>query len=124
MVRWVLSWFFPQGADIKIPGGGEGLIRKTAHFLEYALLAFLIWWALRGDSKEWKWRWVFMAWMVTTLWATVDELQQGYISTKRTGSPWDVMIDSSGALTAMVLVSVVFNVLISLRRDARSDVGR
>jgi hypothetical protein len=122
IVRWVLSWFFPQG-DVKVLGGGEGLIRKTAHFLEYALLAFLIWWALRGDSKAWKWRWVFMAWTLTTLWAAVDELQQGYISTKRTGSPWDVLIDSSGALMAMVLVAVVWYV-ISLRRDARCDVVR
>ena len=57
-----------------------------------------------------------MAWTVTTLWAVVDELQQGYISTKRTGSPWDVLIDSSGALTAMVLVAVVW--FVSHRRVA------
>jgi hypothetical protein len=108
IVRWVLSWFFPQGADVKLLGGGEGVVRKTAHFLEYALLAFLWWLALRGDSKEWKWRWIVMAWTVTTLWAAVDELQQGFLSSKRTGSPWDVLIDGSGALTAMVLVCLFY----------------
>ncbi len=108
IVRWVLSWFLPQGADIKLLGSGEGMMRKTAHFLEYALLAFLWWWALRGSTSGWQWRWVFIAWLAATLWASVDELQQAFISTKRTGSPWDVLIDSSGALTAQVLTGIVW----------------
>ncbi|HMP18228.1 MAG TPA: VanZ family protein [Gemmatales bacterium] len=121
IVRWVLSWFLPRGTDIQVLGGGEGFLRKTAHFLEYALLAYLWWRALRGDSREWKWRWVILAWTVTTLWAMVDELQQGLFSRQRTGNPWDVVIDSSGALTAMILVCLFTRKDVNHQKESQSN---
>jgi VanZ family protein len=108
IIRWIMKFLFGESADQKIIGGGEGLLRKSAHFLEYALLAVLWFRALRGDSMQpWRLSWVFLTFLVTVAWATVDELQQAFISTQRTGSPWDVLLDSCGALTGLVLALLV-----------------
>lgn len=105
IIRWIKRLFFGEGPDVPTISSGEGLLRKTAHFLEYALLAYLWLRALRGDSAtRWKWSWFLIALVATIIWASLDELQQGFISQQRTGSAWDVLIDSSGALTALILV--------------------
>ncbi|MFT3878424.1 MAG: VanZ family protein [Gemmatales bacterium] len=109
IIRWILQWFLGEGAGSQLASGGEGWLRKSAHFLEYALLAYLWLRALRGDhQRRWKWSWFAIAFLATALWATVDELQQGYISRHRTGSAWDVLLDSSGGLTALMLVFVAY----------------
>lgn len=109
IIRWIMQWFLGEGTGAQLAGGGEGWLRKSAHFLEYALLAYLWLRALRGDHRQrWKWKWFAIAFLATALWATVDELQQGYISRHRTGSAWDVLIDSSGGLTALMLVFVAY----------------
>jgi hypothetical protein len=108
IIRWIVTLFFGEQAGSKVSGGGEGLLRKSAHFLEYALLAWCWWRALQGDQYgQWKGSWFLVAFAATVLWACVDELQQAFGSTQRTGSPWDVLIDSSGALTALALASLI-----------------
>ncbi len=108
IIDWVLSLFFGPGPKKTIVGDGEGLLRKTAHVTEYGLLAFVWYRALRGDRPErWRWSWAASALAATAGWAAVDELQQGFVSTERTGSAWDVLIDSTGAATALVLVGLV-----------------
>lgn len=108
IIRWIMRLLFGEGIDSKTTGGGDGLLRKSAHFIEYALLAWLWFRALRGSRNgQWHWSWFFIALGVTVLWATIDELQQGYISTQRTGSPWDVLLDSCGALSALLLVLLI-----------------
>lgn len=105
ILRWIMQWLFGQQPDSPKIGTGEGLIRKSAHFLEYALLAYLWFRALRGDQTHvLRWTWLSIAWIATILWATVDELQQAFISQHRTGSVWDVLLDSCGGLTALLLV--------------------
>ena len=110
VIRWIMRLLFGDGTTEQKPGsGGEGLLRKSAHFLEYGLLAFLWFRALRGNETQiWRWRWFFLALLATVLWATVDELQQGFISQHRTGSPWDVLLDSCGGLSVLVLVFMIY----------------
>lgn len=109
IIRRILQWFLGEGTGAQLAGGGEGWLRKSAHFLEYALLAYLWFRALRGDHQQrWRWSWFLLAFLATALWATVDELQQGFISRNRTGSAWDVLIDSSGGLTALILVFIAY----------------
>ena len=109
VIRWIMQWMFGPGAETKIMGSGEGLLRKSAHFIEYALLAYLWFRALRGDHQQrWKWSWFLIALLATAAWAMVDELQQGLISSQRTGNPWDVVLDSAGGLTALLLVFILF----------------
>ncbi|MGE5676007.1 MAG: VanZ family protein [Mycobacterium leprae] len=81
----------------------ELLIRKSAHLLSFALLALLLDWALAG-GKDWRRRAVAFA--LTVLYAASDEIHQLFVP-GREGRVTDVLIDSSGALIALLLVSAV-----------------
>src|SRR5262245_29793216 len=72
IIRWVMRLFFGSGPESEATGGGEGFLRKTAHFTEYGLLAFVWYRALRGDSPQrWKWSWAATAFTVTVFWASI-----------------------------------------------------
>jgi VanZ family protein len=93
---------------------GLGLIdtigRKIIHFLQYALLAFLWWRALRTrlDGR----RAALAAFVVTALYAATDEYHQSFVQ-GRSGSPLDWAIDCAGAAAASLLLA---------RRPARLEV--
>jgi VanZ family protein len=102
----VLSWFGLDG--LRLPRSrlavGEGWLRKSAHFIEYGLLAALWLRALRWPGAvPWRWSWAVVALVGTTLWACVDEAQQAFVAVERTGSWHDVLLDASGAATALTL---------------------
>lgn len=107
MLWTVLSWFGLDG--LRLPRSrlavGEGWLRKSAHFLEYGLLAALWLRALRGSAAEsWRWSWAGLALAGTVAWAAVDELQQAYVAAERTGHWHDVLLDASGATAALLLL--------------------
>ena len=71
------------------------LLRKAAHFTEYAVLALL--WAgvlPRGSRRLW------LAFWLTTGYAVSDEIHQAFVP-NRGPSPFDVLIDATGAATAL-----------------------
>ena len=77
-------------------------IRKSAHFFEYAILAILTFRAAllaapRNQLATAGWVALFL---VATL-ASADEARQAF-SSARTGSPYDVVIDVTGGLIAIV----------------------
>ena len=80
------------------------LIRKTAHFLEYALLGFSLMLHVAQIEKKiavrlpWLW-----AWGIGTLYAASDEFHQGFVA-GRGPSVRDVMIDSSGVIAGVLLI--------------------
>lgn len=89
------------------------LIRKTAHFTEYGILALLLFRAFRaGASRRWAWRWAIYSWLVVGGYALSDEFHQSF-SQHRTASIYDSMIDTSGGITALLL----FWLVCKLRRD-------
>ena len=107
IIWWIESLFGWRG--ISRPGGEmgteEGLLRKTAHLLEYGLLA-LAW--LQACSAAWpRWRRIAFAFLACIAVAALDELQQGFVASHRTGSPWDVLVDASGAAAALVIAMFV-----------------
>lgn len=83
------------------------LFRKSAHFIEYAILAVLSFRAaLLSAARA---RIVTSCWIAIFFVATIaaaDELRQSY-STARTGSPYDVLIDVAGGLVALLGVVLV-----------------
>ena len=85
----------PKG-DIPSFGLWDTLVKKTSHFLAYGVLAFL---ALRVTETEK--RPFLLAMLLAVLYAISDEFHQTYIP-GRHGSPIDVIIDSLGALTALL----------------------
>jgi VanZ family protein len=77
-------------------------IRKSAHFVEYAILALLTFRAALLSAP--RHRLATAAWvalfLVATL-ATADEARQAF-SRSRSGSPYDVLIDLTGGLVAVL----------------------
>lgn len=90
-------------------------IRKSAHFVEYAILAALTFRAAllsAGRNQLATATWVAL-FLVATL-ASADEARQAF-SGHRTGSPFDVLIDIAGGVVATL------GLLAILRRMRTSD---
>ena len=91
------------------------LLRKLAHFTEYAVLTVLWWRALRGFGLSFRGA-LAGALAVSLAYAASDEFHQTFVE-GRHGTPVDVLIDAAGmALAATVLV------LLNLRSPA-PDLG-
>ncbi|GBD09991.1 hypothetical protein HRbin22_02254 [Candidatus Thermoflexus japonica] len=102
VVRWGLTllWMaviFFLSAQPHLPQAPEPwldtLLKKTAHGLEYAILAVLARWTLRAHGTPHAGRW---AWGWAVLYALTDEAHQMLIP-GRHPSGWDVGIDALGA---------------------------
>ena len=79
-------------------------VRKAAHLSEYAILAILLWRALRrGTDLPAKMSLLFTAvWLVCGIFAIGDEFHQSFV-TSRTASPHDVLTDICGATIGLVM---------------------
>jgi VanZ family protein len=96
-----LQWLFPN-AGPELLENAQWNLRKTAHVVEYALLAVL---ALRAWrlSVHWPWARSALASLVLALGvAAVDELRQ-HAAPDREGSLSDVGLDMIGAALGLVL---------------------
>lgn len=83
-------------------------IRKGGHVFGYGLLSFLLFRAWREtlpaiNNAKWMMRWATIAVIGTAVVASLDEWHQSYIPS-RTGTPWDVLLDTSAGIVAQVLV--------------------
>jgi VanZ family protein len=77
------------------------VLRKVAHFSEYALLLALWFRALRGRLDVD--RALAAAWALVVVYAASDEFHQTFVH-GRTGTPRDVLIDAFGALVAALVI--------------------
>jgi VanZ family protein len=75
-------------------GTWDTVLRKFAHGAEYAVLAALVWRALRNELA---------ALVAAVAYAATDEVHQIFVR-GRHGSPVDVAIDGIGAAIGLVLV--------------------
>ena len=103
--------------------------RKAGHFIGYGLMSYFFFRAFRGTyhvfhgtekilrgkivpagqnlfESLWQWRWAALAMVGTALVATADEVHQMSDRT-RTGSWWDVLLDSVGALFFQLAIVAV-----------------
>jgi VanZ family protein len=97
-----LRWFDPQ-ISIATVAAIHLALRKLGHFTEYAVLASLLWRALRGTFPAVSSRILGIStFLVAAVFAASDEFHQSFVPT-RTASPRDVMIDCLGALFALAL---------------------
>ena len=83
-------------------------VRKLGHISEYAILAILLWRALRsGTNLRIKMSLLFVAvWLACGIFAAGDEFHQSFVSS-RTASPIDVMTDVCGALIGLAVCLVL-----------------
>ncbi|GIN70687.1 hypothetical protein J14TS2_11620 [Bacillus sp. J14TS2] len=75
------------------------LFRKLVHLTAFGFLAILFYNSFEKNRFLW-------AWIVTTGYAATDEIHQAFIP-ERTGSLWDVGLDSLGALLALLTLKVL-----------------
>ncbi len=101
----VIKWFWPT---ITPRGLGTAIlvVRKCGHVTEYALLALAVWWAMRSNHASNSWKPVRIAFLVAFLYAVSDEFHQTLVP-NRQGSPWDVLIDTTGAALALTAAHLV-----------------
>jgi VanZ family protein len=84
------------------------LIRKLAHLTEYAVLALLVFRALKRSFRsppagKFSWQTAGLALLMTAAYAATDEWHQTFVP-GRTPAVGDVLIDSSGGLISLLIV--------------------
>jgi len=97
-----LKWLIP-GITIGAIDTGHMLIRKSAHFTEYAVLFWLL---IRGPMAARP----YMALMLCVAYALSDEGHQIFVP-GRTASLFDVALDSSGALFSHFLIAAITEIV-------------
>lgn len=95
-----LKWLLPNTPPETIKFI-HALIRKFAHFAEYAVLAFLAWNAFRYFSRP-----ILFAFLLAAAVAIIDEFDQSFNSA-RTSSIYDILLDCAGALSVCVALYFV-----------------
>jgi len=97
-----LRWINPQISFATLNAIQLG-IRKLGHLTEYAILAMLLWRALRSGTRwQMKMSILFLvAALASAIFAASDEFHQSFVPS-RTASPNDVMIDICGALIGLL----------------------
>ncbi|MEK5104491.1 VanZ family protein [Cytobacillus sp. FSL M8-0252] len=84
----------------------ETFIRKNAHFFAYFILGIFILFAIRQGNILTRQK-LLISWILTTVYAASDEFHQLFIP-GRSGEVRDVLIDSVGAATGLILFSIVY----------------
>lgn len=124
----LVEWLKPGASEADVDFA-HFLIRKTAHLTEYAILAMLIFRALRITAPQRFTRrpgrrWapalaLAIALALSAAYAATDEFHQSFIP-GRESCVRDVLIDSSGALGGLVILSSVM----CLMRSRRTELAR
>ena len=112
-VRDILASILPGGSAE--PDTGHGMVRKLAHFTEFACLGGLLYW-LFAMLKKTPW----LALPCGMLVAAIDETIQMFVP-DRGPSVWDVAIDSSGVVLGMILLFVGY--YIKSKKQATEDIN-
>ena len=76
-------------------------IRKSAHFTEYFIFSVLLMRGVRGKDDGWKLRWAIWALLIAAGYSALDEFHQSFVPS-RTASPWDSLLDTTGAAVAQI----------------------
>lgn len=93
--------------DSGIAGMTQFVMRKMAHFGSYFLLGFFSCFGLDRIFK--KWSGPLFIWIGIIILAGIDEFHQ-MLTGDRTPSLWDVCLDASGALLAILICIIVYSV--------------
>jgi VanZ family protein len=99
----VLAWISGQ-VNAATFGLIHFLVRKSAHFTEYAILSALWFRAIRVHlSSLWRVRWALVGLVISLSVAILDELHQSFVPS-RTSSARDVLLDFCGAFFAQLVI--------------------
>ena len=108
----ILRWIRPSLTMVQF-AFLHHLIRKSAHFTEYFVFCLLLYRGLRGGRIGWSFMWGFNAFFIAAGYSVLDEIHQAFVPS-RGPSAYDSLLDSTGALVAVVVLWLWFR----LRRVA------
>lgn len=100
LVDWLIDRFLPQfdvwplARQLQTHQAWQFVVRKCAHFTEYALLGLALTPLVHSYGARRGWLW---SWLLATALAALDETLQ-YLGGTRSGVARDVVLDSFGAL--------------------------
>jgi len=102
----LLYWLFPSLTQDQFDVA-HYLIRKCAHLFEYFVFFLLLYRGVRGSRHGWRWPWALAAWFIAAGYSALDEIHQIFVPS-RGPSPWDSLLDSTGALIALLVLFVLY----------------
>ena len=104
-----LHWLFPQMPEAQVQEIHH-FVRKCAHLNEYAVLALLLWRAVRrpvkNDLRPWGWPEAGLALAIVFLYAASDEFHQIFVP-MRTALVSDVFIDTAGGAAGLLALWIL-----------------
>jgi VanZ family protein len=98
----ILRWLFPSATLHTLHLLHFG-IRKAAHVTEFGVFSIAVFHGVRGDRYGWRPEWALITLLIAVGYAGLDEWHQSFVP-MREARFRDVLIDSTGALLAQVLV--------------------
>ena len=98
----LLHWLFPH-AGAETLEWMQLVIRKMAHFTEYFIFGIFLLHGLRGKDRGWQLRWAIWAVVIAAGYASLDEFHQVFVPSRH-ASPWDALLDTTGAVVAQVVL--------------------
>jgi VanZ family protein len=105
IIRPLLLWLFPDITEGTLLQA-HGLVRKAAHFTEYAILALLAARAfLSSPGARLRRSWWPASLALVAACALLDEYHQSFVAT-RTGTIYDSLIDIAGGACALAVVAL------------------
>lgn len=103
IVEPLIRWLFPRTSPHTL-ATLHFIIRKAAHFTEYAILALLAARAFRGSRRDaLRRRWLVVTLALLVVYALIDEYHQSFVPS-RTASIFDSLIDMTGGLTMLLIL--------------------
>ena len=105
VIRPLLVWLFPAISEAAL-GEVHFLVRKAAHFTEYALLALLAARAFRTSSRtSLGRRWWLASFALVACVSLADEFHQSFVPS-RTGTAYDSLLDMAGGAAALACAAL------------------
>ena len=104
----------------------HAVLRKTGHFVGYFTLSVLFFRSWRASfprlSTRWCLQWATLAFLGTSLVATLDEWHQTFLPS-RTGTVRDVLLDSTAAFVAQIALFAILQVQsFKMKRSALPEI--
>lgn len=97
-LHWLLPRASPETLEML-----HFVIRKAAHVTEYFIFSLLVLRGIRRERPGWIFAWGLAAVAIAAGYAALDEFHQAFVP-GRTASVRDVLLDTSGAAMAQLLV--------------------
>lgn len=113
LIYYLSSFNRLQASEV---GWQDFILRKGAHFFEYAILFVLIYRAFNYTTRVSTIDKLFFALFMTVLYALTDEYHQTWVL-GRTGKLFDVLVDSLGAVFGFVFSSkIIYHLPVKAQR--------